>query len=220
MVNLTLCVLSRPEVNRLPSIFKTPSLKYDKEGPSVCRLEGDLWLQQHEFLTLTFSSSNSSLLRIFRIKFDDDRAGIQQKTSFWLDGVLGPNCPLPLEWNWTYNFQVKDQIRSYFYFPLLNFQWTSGGFGGFIIDPRSVIPIPFDTLAGDITILIAFDKYYYNVRYSSYDVKISKTYYITLFDLGNDVICDVAWRFVIVVIFRYEPYLKQFYTKVATMVKI
>ncbi|KVH91928.1 Cupredoxin [Cynara cardunculus var. scolymus] len=48
----------------------------------------------------------------------------------------------------------QDQIGSYFYFPSLNFQRASGGFGSFIINPRSVIPIPFGTPAGDITILI------------------------------------------------------------------
>lgn len=86
--------------------------------------------------------------------FDWNRAGIQQKRSSWQDGVLGTNCPIPPKWNWTYNFQVKDQIGSYFYFPSLNFQRASGGFGGFIINPRSVIPTPFDNPAGDIVVLI------------------------------------------------------------------
>jgi hypothetical protein len=49
---------------------------------------------------------------------------------------------------------VKDQIGSFFYFPSLNFQRVSGGFGGFTITPRSVIPVPFGTPDGDITILI------------------------------------------------------------------
>ncbi|KAJ0769638.1 putative L-ascorbate oxidase [Helianthus annuus] len=82
------------------------------------------------------------------------KAGVQQKRSSWQDGVLGTNCPIPPKWNWTYNFQVKDQIGSYFYFPSLNLQRASGGFGGFVINPRSVIPVPFDTPAGDITVLI------------------------------------------------------------------
>jgi FtsP/CotA-like multicopper oxidase with cupredoxin domain len=81
-------------------------------------------------------------------------AGIQQRRSSWQDGVLGTNCPIPPRWNWTYEFQVKDQIGSFFYFPSLNFQRASGGFGGFIINPRSVIPLPFGTPDGDITIMI------------------------------------------------------------------
>lgn len=93
-----------------------------------------------------------------RNKLDEDLllhwSGVQQRRSSWQDGLLGTNCPIPPEWNWTYNFQVKDQIGSFFYFPSLNFQRASGGFGSLIINNRAVIPIPFDTPHGDITILI------------------------------------------------------------------
>ncbi|KAI3792341.1 hypothetical protein L2E82_06218 [Cichorium intybus] len=104
------------------------------------------------------STTNNNVVVNVRNKLDENLlvtwAGIQQKRSSWQDGVLGTNCPIPPKWNWTYNFQVKDQIGSYFYFPSLNFQRASGGFGGFIINPRSVIPTPFDNPAGDIIILI------------------------------------------------------------------
>lgn len=83
-----------------------------------------------------------------------NRAGIQQRRSSWQDGVLGTNCPIPPKWNWTYQFQVKDQIGSFFYFPSLNFQRAAGGYGGIIINNRAVIPIPFDNPNGDITIMI------------------------------------------------------------------
>ena len=72
----------------------------------------------------------------------------------WQDGVLGTNCPIPSKWNWTYQFQVKDQIGSYFYFPSLGFQRASGGFGPFVINNRNIIPIPFAQPDGDIVILI------------------------------------------------------------------
>ncbi|KAH7863709.1 hypothetical protein Vadar_020996 [Vaccinium darrowii] len=80
--------------------------------------------------------------------------GIQQRRVSWQDGVLGTNCPIPPKWNWTYQFQVKDQIGSFFYFPSLNFQRASGGYGGFIITNRDIIALPFATPDGDITILI------------------------------------------------------------------
>nr|GMC85215.1 monocopper oxidase-like protein SKU5 [Ipomoea batatas] len=83
-----------------------------------------------------------------------DRSGVQQRKSSWQDGVLGTNCPIPAKWNWTYQFQVKDQIGSFFYFPSLNFQRAAGGYGGFTINNRVIIPIPFDTPDGDITIMI------------------------------------------------------------------
>ncbi|KAG2312186.1 hypothetical protein Bca52824_023743 [Brassica carinata] len=81
-------------------------------------------------------------------------SGIQQRRVSWQDGLAGTNCPIPPRWNWTYEFQVKDQIGSFFYFPSLHFQRASGGFGSFIVNPRSVIPVPFSTPEGDITIAI------------------------------------------------------------------
>ncbi|KAL4342446.1 hypothetical protein GQ457_08G015880 [Hibiscus cannabinus] len=81
--------------------------------------------------------------------------GIQHRKNSWQDGVLGTNCPIPAGWNWTYEFQVKDQIGSFFYFPSLNFQRAAGGYGGIIINNRDVIPLPFGMPDGDITIFIS-----------------------------------------------------------------
>ncbi|XP_052171434.1 monocopper oxidase-like protein SKU5 [Diospyros lotus] len=81
--------------------------------------------------------------------------GIQQRKNSWQDGVLGTNCPIPAGWNWTYQFQVKDQIGSFFYFPSLSFQRAGGGYGGIIINNRDVIPVPFGTPDGDITLFIS-----------------------------------------------------------------
>ncbi|KAL9666457.1 hypothetical protein QQ045_000789 [Rhodiola kirilowii] len=103
-------------------------------------------------------TTNNDVAINVRNKLDEELlitwAGIQQRRSSWQDGVLGTNCPIPPKWNWTYNFQVKDQVGSFYYFPSINFQKASGGYGGFIINNREVIPIPFDTPGGDITIMI------------------------------------------------------------------
>ncbi|KAI7738406.1 hypothetical protein M8C21_021536, partial [Ambrosia artemisiifolia] len=80
--------------------------------------------------------------------------GIQHRKNSWQDGVLGTNCPIPAGWNWTYSFQVKDQIGSFFYFPSTNFQRAAGGYGGIIINNRDVIPVPFGNPDGDITLNI------------------------------------------------------------------
>ncbi|KAI3800091.1 hypothetical protein L1987_35399 [Smallanthus sonchifolius] len=80
--------------------------------------------------------------------------GIEMRRSSWQDGVLGTNCPIPSNWNWTYRFQVKDQIGSYHYVPSTNFQRAAGGFGGFVITNRKVIHLPFNTLDGDMVIAI------------------------------------------------------------------
>ncbi|KAK1576018.1 hypothetical protein Q3G72_010190 [Acer saccharum] len=80
--------------------------------------------------------------------------GIQLRRNSWQDGVLGTNCPIPPKWNWTYQFQVKDQIGSFFYSPSLNLQRASGGFGAFIVNNRSTVPLPFAQPDGDIFIMI------------------------------------------------------------------
>ncbi|KAJ3692581.1 hypothetical protein LUZ60_011676 [Juncus effusus] len=72
----------------------------------------------------------------------------------WQDGVLGTNCPIPPGWNWTYEFQAKDQIGSFFYFPSLFLQRTSGGFGGITVNNREVIPVPFGKPDGEFEVFI------------------------------------------------------------------
>ncbi|MBA0858432.1 hypothetical protein Goshw_026057 [Gossypium schwendimanii] len=80
--------------------------------------------------------------------------GIQMQRNSWQNGVLGANCPIQPKKNFTYQFQVKDQIGSFFHFPSLNFQRASGGFGAIIINNRNVIAIPFALPDGHIVILI------------------------------------------------------------------
>ncbi|CAA0842297.1 Monocopper oxidase-like protein SKU5 [Striga hermonthica] len=107
--------------------------------------------------TINVTTNNNVVINV-RNRLDEGLllhwSGIQQRRCSWQDGVLGTNCPIPSRWNWTYQFQVKDQIGSFFYFPSLHFQRASGGFGSFIVNNRPIIPIPFDTPYGDITILI------------------------------------------------------------------
>ncbi|KAL0312823.1 UNVERIFIED_CONTAM: Monocopper oxidase-like protein SKU5 [Sesamum radiatum] len=107
--------------------------------------------------TMNVTTNNNVVVNV-RNKLDEGLlihwSGIQQRRSSWQDGLPGTNCPIPPKWNWTYQFQVKDQIGSFFYFPSLNFQRASGGFGSIIVNNRPIIPIPFDTPYGDITIVI------------------------------------------------------------------
>ncbi|KAJ0113641.1 hypothetical protein Patl1_03120 [Pistacia atlantica] len=80
--------------------------------------------------------------------------GLQHRKNSWQDGVSGTNCPIPAGWNWTYQFQAKDQIGSFFYFPSQNYQRAAGGYGGIIINNRDVIPLPFLMPDGDIILFI------------------------------------------------------------------
>ncbi|ERN10137.1 L-ascorbate oxidase homolog isoform X1 [Amborella trichopoda] len=80
--------------------------------------------------------------------------GIQQRKNSWMDGVLGTNCPIPPNGNFTYRFQPKDQIGTYFYFPTTLMHRAAGGFGGMTVFKRVVIPAPYPPLAGDHQALI------------------------------------------------------------------
>ena len=106
-------------------------------------------------------ASSTLIMRLFYFLDSQTRAiliatrdGIQHRKNCWQDGVLGTTCPIPPGWNWTYNFQVKDQIGSFFYFPSLGMQRAAGGFGGITVNNRAVISVPFDTPDGDITLFI------------------------------------------------------------------
>ncbi|XP_020594857.1 monocopper oxidase-like protein SKU5, partial [Phalaenopsis equestris] len=92
--------------------------------------------------------------------------GVQQRKNSWQDGVRGTNCPIPAGWNWTYQFQVKDQIGSFFYFPSTLFQRAAGGYGGFTINNRPIISVPFDTPDGDISLFVGdwFNKNHKDLR--------------------------------------------------------
>ncbi|KAJ4965288.1 hypothetical protein NE237_017137 [Protea cynaroides] len=80
--------------------------------------------------------------------------GIYQKKDSWQDGVLGTNCPIPPNSNFTYQFQTKDQIGSYMYYPSTLLHKAAGGFGGLTVYDRSVITFPYDLPAGDFTLII------------------------------------------------------------------
>ncbi|KAI5578426.1 hypothetical protein BDE02_08G028000 [Populus trichocarpa] len=88
--------------------------------------------------------------------------GIQQRLNSWQDGVSGTNCPSQPGKNWTYVFQTKDQIGSYFYFPSINFQKAAGGFGPIRVNNRNVIAVPFPKPEAEFDLLIGdwfYDSY-------------------------------------------------------------
>ncbi|XP_073155941.1 L-ascorbate oxidase homolog [Henckelia pumila] len=80
--------------------------------------------------------------------------GIKQRRSSWQDGVLGTNCPIPPNSNWTYKMQMKDQIGTYNYFPSTLLHRAAGGFGGLNILARSVISVPYAKPYDEFTLLI------------------------------------------------------------------
>ncbi|KAJ8759108.1 hypothetical protein K2173_004114 [Erythroxylum novogranatense] len=88
--------------------------------------------------------------------------GIQQRLNSWQDGVSGTNCPIQPGRNWTYVFQTKDQIGSFFYFPSINFQKAAGGYGPIRVNNRYVINVPFPKPEAEFDLLIgdwSYDNY-------------------------------------------------------------
>ncbi|KAJ8446812.1 hypothetical protein Cgig2_016122 [Carnegiea gigantea] len=106
---------------------------------------------------LNTTTNNNLVINVFN-QLDEPLlftwSGVQQRKNSWQDGTAGTMCPILPGTNFTYHFQVKDQIGSYFYFPSLNLQKAAGGFGGLRVNSRPLIPVPFDTPEDDYTVLI------------------------------------------------------------------
>lgn len=91
------------------------------------------------------------------------RNGIQMRRNSWQDGAQETNCPIPAGGSWTYHFQVKDQIGSFFYYPTLFLQKAAGGYGPIRINNRvDVVPLPFGCPCGEFDVLIGD---WYNTDY-------------------------------------------------------
>ncbi|CAN8240090.1 unnamed protein product [Cochlearia groenlandica] len=80
--------------------------------------------------------------------------GLRMRKNSWQDGVRGTNCPILPGTNWTYQFQIKDQIGSYFYFPSLLLQKAAGGYGSIRVYSPELIPVPFPKPDDEFDILI------------------------------------------------------------------
>ncbi|CAN6209174.1 unnamed protein product [Urochloa humidicola] len=80
--------------------------------------------------------------------------GIKQRKNSWQDGVAGTNCPIPPGTNYTYKFQAKDQIGTFFYFPSTALHRAAGGFGAINVYQRPRIPVPYPPPAADFTLLV------------------------------------------------------------------
>ncbi|KAK1394368.1 Monocopper oxidase-like protein SKU5 [Heracleum sosnowskyi] len=83
-----------------------------------------------------------------------DRNGIRQRLNSWQDGVSGTSCQIQPKTNWTYVFQVKDQIGTFSYFPSTGFHKAGGGYGPIRVNNRIVIDIPFSTPEAQFDLLI------------------------------------------------------------------
>nr|XP_010921259.1 L-ascorbate oxidase homolog [Elaeis guineensis] len=102
------------------------------------------------------TSNNNIIVNVFN-KLDEPFLlswnGIQHRKNSWMDGMPGTNCPIMPGKNWTYHFQPKDQIGSFFYFPSIGMQKASGGMGMIRVHSRLLIPVPYTDPADEFNIL-------------------------------------------------------------------
>jgi FtsP/CotA-like multicopper oxidase with cupredoxin domain len=83
------------------------------------------------------------------------RNGLQMRRNSRNDGVAGTNCAIPPGSNWTYVFQAKDEVGSFFYRPSLGLQAAAGGHGPISVNNRPVVPVPFPRPdGGELDVLI------------------------------------------------------------------
>ncbi|CAL9135879.1 unnamed protein product [Musa acuminata var. zebrina] len=142
-----------------PYLFFTWNVTYGTIAPLGVPQQGILINGQFPGPNINSTTNNNIVINVFNnldqpFLLSWSVNGIQQRKNSWQDGLAGTNCPIQPGKNFTYHFQVKDQIGSFFYFPSLGMHKAAGGFGGLRINSRLLIPVPFDPPADDYTVLI------------------------------------------------------------------
>lgn len=97
--------------------------------------------------------------------YNELRNGLQLRKNSWQDGMQETNCPIQPDHDWTYSFQIKDQIGSFFYFPSLLLQKADGGYGAIRVNNRQLVSVPFDQPYKEYDILTG---YWYNADHRVY----------------------------------------------------
>ncbi|OIV94224.1 hypothetical protein TanjilG_09379 [Lupinus angustifolius] len=156
---LLLCLMATmPLINgEDPYFFFTWNVTYGTLSPLGTPQQVILINNEFPGPNINSTSNNNLVVNVFN-NLDEPLLftwhGVQQRKNCWQDGVLGTNCPIPPGTNYTYHFQVKDQIGSYFYYPFTGLHRAAGGFGGLRINSRLLIPVPYADPEDDYTVLI------------------------------------------------------------------
>ncbi|XP_009765874.1 L-ascorbate oxidase homolog [Nicotiana tabacum] len=141
-----------------PYVYKTWVVTYGQIAPLGVKQRGILINGQFPGPTLNVVTNDNVLITVIN-KLDDPLLitwnGVKQRKSSWQDGVLGTNCPIPPNSQWTYKMQMKDQIGTFTYFPSTLMHRAAGGFGGLNILARSVIPVPYPKPFDQFTLLVS-----------------------------------------------------------------
>ncbi|KAK2999588.1 hypothetical protein RJ639_023493 [Escallonia herrerae] len=140
-----------------PYLYYTWTVTYGTASPLGVPQQVILINGQFPGPKLDVVTNNNIVLNLFN-KLDQPFLltwnGIKQRKNSWQDGLMGTNCPIPPNSNFTYKFQPKDQIGGYTYFPSTLMHKAAGGFGALNVYARPRIPVPYPLPAGDFTLLI------------------------------------------------------------------
>ncbi|MQL85951.1 hypothetical protein Taro_018461 [Colocasia esculenta] len=156
-VLMSLLAVSAPAVAEDPYIYFDWKVTYGTISPFGVPQKVILINDQFPGPNINSTTNNNVVVNVFNnldVPFLLTWNGIQHRKNSWQDGMPGTNCPIPPGQNFTYHFQVKDQIGSFYYFPSIGMQKAAGGFGGLRVNSRLLIPVPFDPPADDYTVLI------------------------------------------------------------------
>ncbi|XP_023539597.1 L-ascorbate oxidase homolog [Cucurbita pepo subsp. pepo] len=139
-----------------PYFFFTWNVTYGTISPLGVPQQGILINGQFPGPNINSTSNNNIVVNVFN-NLDEPFllhwSGVQHRKNSWQDGLLGTNCPIPPGTNFTYHFQVKDQIGSFFYYPSTALHRAGGAFGGLRINSRLLIPVPYADPEDDYTVL-------------------------------------------------------------------
>jgi len=140
-----------------PYLFFTWNVTYGTISPLGVPQQGILINGQFPGPNINSTTNNNIVLDVFN-NLDEPFlltwTGVQHRKNSWQDGVVGTNCPIPPGKNFTYHFQVKDQIGSYIYYPTTAVHRAAGAFGGLRVNSRLLIPVPYADPEDDYTVLI------------------------------------------------------------------
>ncbi|GMY16064.1 L-ascorbate oxidase homolog [Fagus crenata] len=158
MLLLCLCVVAISTVRgEDPYLFFTWNVTYGTISPLGVPQQGILINGQFPGPNINSTTNNNIVINVFN-NLDEPFlvtwSGIQNRKNSWQDGVLGTMCPIAPGTNYTYHFQVKDQIGSYIYYPTTAMHRAAGGFGGLRVNSRLLIPVPYADPEDDYTVLI------------------------------------------------------------------
>ncbi|PKA51823.1 L-ascorbate oxidase like [Apostasia shenzhenica] len=141
-----------------PYLFFTWNITYGTISPFGVPQQAILINGQFPGPVINCTSNNNIVVNVFNYldePFLLSWNGIQQRKNSWQDGMPATNCPILPGQNFTYHWQAKDQIGTFYYYPTIGMQKATGGYGPMRVHSRLLIPVPFDPPAGEFDVLIS-----------------------------------------------------------------